>query len=202
VIPSVHIRPVLSPSRPHFRLCPSPRTVKTRLQLQSRSSSDLARNPARDLGRGPARDLGRDLGRPLSAHGSARSSNYSGSWNVAVRMVREEGPLSLYKGFGASLLLVSHGAVQVQHSPHLYHTHTLLWCGAGAALTTLVPYSHFTLAQCRCSTHHTCTILTLYSGAAQARSVRCGVVRCCAVPCRCCGGAMPCRDQCSVRREA
>jgi len=66
-------------------------TVKTRLQLER----NVAHPPT----------VGSD------AAAAARGVNESTGRAVA-RMVREEGWLSLYKGFGPSLLLVSHGSVQ------------------------------------------------------------------------------------------
>lgn len=37
---------------------------------------------------------------------------YHGIWDAATTIVREEGPLALYKGSGVALLLTSHGGVQ------------------------------------------------------------------------------------------
>lgn len=42
----------------------------------------------------------------------AQRDNYAGSLNAVRRMVQEEGALSLYKGIGPSMLLVSHGTIQ------------------------------------------------------------------------------------------
>eukprot|EP00966_Prymnesium_polylepis_P186251 4317539-Prymnesium_polylepis.1 len=68
-------------------------TVKTRLQLQLRVEGSAEHLPG-TLVPGAARD------------------NYHGTWNAVSRMVREEGMLSLYRGMGPSMLLVSHGSVQ------------------------------------------------------------------------------------------
>ena len=70
-------------------------TVKTRLQLQLHvaAASDSAQLP-----RGLV---------PVS-----RRDNYVGMINAVRRMVAEEGLLSLYRGLGPSLLLVSHGSIQ------------------------------------------------------------------------------------------
>jgi solute carrier family 25 folate transporter 32 len=66
-------------------------TIKTRLQLQLRETA--AELPSQLL--------------PM-----AQRDNYDTALNAAVRMVREEGLLSLYRGIGPSLLLVSHASLQ------------------------------------------------------------------------------------------
>jgi len=47
-----------------------------------------------------------------SASAAACPTRYTGTWNALWRIAREEGAAGLYKGFGPSLLLVSHGAIQ------------------------------------------------------------------------------------------
>ena len=67
--------------------------VKTRMQLQ------VAQLASQVAAAGTTAAAG--AGRP-----------YSGMFNALVTIVREEGPLALYKGSVPALLLVSHGAVQ------------------------------------------------------------------------------------------
>ena len=67
-------------------------TVKTRLQLQLRVAE------------------GRRLEGSLLP--AAQRDNYTGSVNAIRRMIAEEGVLSLYRGLGPSMLLVSHGSIQ------------------------------------------------------------------------------------------
>lgn len=53
---------------------------------------------------------------------------YTGIWNAASTIVREEGPAALYKGSGAALLLTSHGGVQFVVYEYLrkhFHVHRL-----------------------------------------------------------------------------
>ncbi len=68
-------------------------TIKTRLQLQMRTEHAAAALP-----------------RPLLP--ASQRDNYAGAMNAVARMVREEGALSLYRGLGPSMLLVSHGSIQ------------------------------------------------------------------------------------------
>lgn len=66
-------------------------TIKTRLQLQLReTASEL----------------------PAGLVPAAHRDNYNTGLNAALRMVREEGVASLYRGIGPSLLLVSHASLQ------------------------------------------------------------------------------------------
>jgi solute carrier family 25 folate transporter 32 len=66
-------------------------TLKTRMQLQlNAKSSNL----------------------PSTLLPAAQRDNYAGSLNAIRRMVQEEGIVSLYRGIGPSILLVSHGSIQ------------------------------------------------------------------------------------------
>lgn len=70
--------------------------IKTRLQLQLAARGSAA----------AAEVL------PSTLLPAAQRDNYAGAWNAVTRMVREEGALSLYRGIGPSMLLVSHGSIQ------------------------------------------------------------------------------------------
>ena len=70
--------------------------VKTRLQLQLNTTAAAAQSGAL-----PSSLL------PVEAR-----DNYAGAINAVRRMVQEEGVVSLYRGIGPSMLLVSHGAIQ------------------------------------------------------------------------------------------
>ena len=71
-------------------------TVKTRLQLQLNTTTATAQQQ-----RLPSSLV------PIEAR-----DNYAGTFNAVRRMVAEEGVVSLYRGIGPSMLLVSHGAIQ------------------------------------------------------------------------------------------
>ena len=79
-------------------------TVKTRLQLQFRDAAAEAATATAAGARGQAL--------PGTLMPAAMRNNYRGSFDTVARMVREEGALSLYRGIGPSLLLVSHSALQ------------------------------------------------------------------------------------------
>ena len=70
-------------------------TIKTRLQLQLHVSEANAR-----------------LALPHGLLPAAQRDNYAGTANAIQRIVAEEGVLSLYRGLGPSMLLVSHGSIQ------------------------------------------------------------------------------------------
>ena len=70
-------------------------TIKTRMQLQLN-----AHQPAQAAGL------------PSSLVPMSKRDNYKGSLQAVRRMVEEEGALSLYRGMGPSMLLVSHGSIQ------------------------------------------------------------------------------------------
>ena len=69
-------------------------TIKTRLQLQLRTD-------------GPS-----SATLPSGLVPTAKRDNYASSLHAVRRMVEEEGMLSLYRGLGPSMLLVSHGSIQ------------------------------------------------------------------------------------------
>jgi len=73
-------------------------TIKTRLQLQLRETA---------------------LAMPAGLVPAAQRDNYNTGLNAALRMVREEGVMSLYRGIGPSLLLVSHGSLQFLTYEHI-----------------------------------------------------------------------------------
>ena len=73
-------------------------TVKTRLQLQM-----AAPKAAPTLA---------DAASAARCLPEAQLDNYAGPVNAVRRMVTEEGVLSLYRGMGPSMLLVSHGSIQ------------------------------------------------------------------------------------------
>ena len=83
-------------------------TIKTRLQLQlTTTTTAAAATTAAGSGGGVA--AGQLPGTLVPA---ALRNDYRGLLDAALRMVREEGALSLYRGLGPSLLLVSHGSIQ------------------------------------------------------------------------------------------
>ena len=84
-------------------------TVKTRLQLQLRDAAAEASVAAAGGASGQALP-GQAL--PGKLVPVAMRNNYRGSFDAVARMVREEGVLSLYRGIGPSLLLVSHSSIQ------------------------------------------------------------------------------------------
>jgi solute carrier family 25 folate transporter 32 len=71
-------------------------TIKTRLQLQLRTENTPTSA----------------TGLPKGLLPITQRDNYSGTWHAVRRMVQEEGALSLYRGIGPSMLLVSHGSIQ------------------------------------------------------------------------------------------
>lgn len=73
--------------------------VKTRLQLQL----NVAPSAPQAGGAGAL---------PAELLPSAQRDNYRSAMNAVRRMVAEEGALSLYRGMGPSMLLVSHGTIQ------------------------------------------------------------------------------------------
>lgn len=81
-------------------------TIKTRMQLQ------LAAPVASPAATAPAQELAHLV--PM-----AQRDNYASGLVAARRIIREEGIVSLYRGIGPSLLLVSHGAVQFLGYEHL-----------------------------------------------------------------------------------
>jgi solute carrier family 25 folate transporter 32 len=72
--------------------------IKTRLQLQLNVSAAQAASAGKTAAAGAA--------------SVAAGENYAGSLAAFRRMIREEGPLSLYRGIGPALLLVSHASIQ------------------------------------------------------------------------------------------
>jgi solute carrier family 25 folate transporter 32 len=84
-------------------------TIKTRMQLQfaARQSS-----PAAAAAAPPLREIANLV--PIN-----QRDNYASGLVAARRIIREEGFLSLYRGIGPSLFLVSHGAVQFLGYEHI-----------------------------------------------------------------------------------
>ena len=78
-------------------------TIKTRLQLQ------LAAAPAK---------VGAHEGELADLVPMAKRDNYANGLVAARRILREEGLLSLYRGIGPSLVLVSHGSIQFLSYEH------------------------------------------------------------------------------------
>ena len=76
--------------------------VKTRLQLQGKEVADAKAAAALSGGGGAGAGTGAVL----------RSRPYTGMLDAFGRIVREEGFLSLYRGLGPSLVLVSNGSLQ------------------------------------------------------------------------------------------
>ena len=87
-------------------------TVKTRQQLQLNLAADVtaASAPASAVASGGKQASSAAL--PSSLLPASQRDNYTSSWTAVRRMIQEEGVLSLYRGFGPSMLLVSHGAIQ------------------------------------------------------------------------------------------
>ena len=86
-------------------------TVKTRLQLQMQIAEPAAAVGA--LSAAPAAAQQQQQQQQLSKLVPAsQRDNYSGTINAVRRMVAEEGLVSLYRGIGPSMLLVSHGSIQ------------------------------------------------------------------------------------------
>jgi solute carrier family 25 folate transporter 32 len=88
--------------------------VKTRLQLQMNLSEQAAAAASASGAAAPANattagSSGAAAARLLPV---AQRDNYAGSVNAVRRIVAEEGVLSLYRGMGPSMLLVSHGSIQ------------------------------------------------------------------------------------------
>jgi hypothetical protein len=81
-------------------------TIKTRMQLQ------LAAPRASPAAAAQAPELAHLV--PI-----AQRDNYASGLVAARRIIREEGVLSLYRGIGPSLFLVSHGAVQFLGYEHI-----------------------------------------------------------------------------------
>ena len=67
-----------------------------------------------------------------------RVQDYSGMTDAFVHIVREEGPLALYKGIAPALILVSHGAFQFTFYEELklYFQHNFSSGGPGAQLSS------------------------------------------------------------------
>ena len=95
-------------------------TIKTRLQLQMHQAAEpaavAAAEAAPSASSAPAAAAAQRL---VPAH---QRDNYAGALNAFGRMVREEGVLSLYRGLGASLMLVSHASLQF-----LTYEHSKAW---------------------------------------------------------------------------
>lgn len=90
-------------------------TVKTRLQLQLNLATDAtAASAPASASPSVASAGGKPAGAALpgSLLPASQRDNYTSSWTAVRRMIQEEGVLSLYRGFGPSMLLVSHGAIQ------------------------------------------------------------------------------------------
>ena len=101
-------------------------TIKTRLQLQlaARAASPAAAPAAAQAAAQAAARAASPASAPAAAPNVAPTAapqrdRYTGLTNTARRMVAEEGFLSLYRGLGASLILVSHGAIQFVAYEHL-----------------------------------------------------------------------------------
>jgi len=82
-------------------------TIKTRMQLQLAAAPAVAQSSA-----ATAQELATLV--PL-----AQRDNYSSGVVAARRILQEEGIISLYRGIGPSLLLVSHGSVQFLGYEHM-----------------------------------------------------------------------------------
>ena len=95
-------------------------TIKTRLQLQMHQAAEpaavAAAEAAPSASSAPPAAAAQRL---VPAH---QRDNYAGALNAFGRMVREEGVLSLYRGLGASLMLVSHASLQF-----LTYEHSKAW---------------------------------------------------------------------------
>jgi solute carrier family 25 folate transporter 32 len=97
--------------------------IKTRLQLQLHSSAAAAAAAAATAATAAAAataataaaatGAGAGAGMPPLVPPAIRN-DYRGVADAVARIVREEGALSLYRGLGPSLLLVSHGSLQVR----------------------------------------------------------------------------------------
>ena len=93
--------------------------IKTRLQLQLHSSAAATAAAATaaaataTAAAAAAAATGAGAGAPPLVPPAIRN-DYRGVADAVARIVREEGALSLYRGLGPSLLLVSHGSLQVR----------------------------------------------------------------------------------------
>ena len=93
-------------------------TIKTRLQLQlaARAAAPAAAPAAAQAASAASAPAAAPRAAPTAA---PQRDRYTGLTNTARRMIAEEGFFSLYRGLGASLILVSHGAIQFVAYEHL-----------------------------------------------------------------------------------
>jgi hypothetical protein len=84
--------------------------VKTRLQLQFHAAEPAASaGAAGSSASAEASAARRGVSNVLPP---AHRDNYAGAFNTVRRIVAEEGVLSLYRGIGPAMVLVSHGSIQ------------------------------------------------------------------------------------------
>ena len=86
--------------------------VKTRLQLQGKDVLDAAKAAGLSAASSSGRVSSSSSSTPSPSPSLSLSRPYTGAMDAFARIVREEGLLSLYRGLGPSLVLVSNGSLQ------------------------------------------------------------------------------------------